>query len=212
MIENSKERKFYAELQKLSTSTTTFRLKYNGYPGDLANATQFWGTDASCPATPYNTVKKQATCNGNNNGKIAVCCGDETYEMHRYWQHLSNAGLFEGSFTGASGPGVNYSVEPYINTPPSVYGGCMTLQSTVAEYGGQGIWIGTFTPTSHCTSPLFTPLQIKRMDTKFDDGRYNSGFIISFSGGDSPNCISGGDYNIALTTPQCVMRYALWLN
>ena len=106
------------------TATHTFRDKYFSIPGDMTNATKFWGaadpTPATCRAltTPSTGT---ATCDGNGNGTI-LTPGDATtfFEMHRFWQHLAHAGLIEGTYTGvtavAAQPG---KVIPGTNAPLS---------------------------------------------------------------------------------------------
>ena len=64
LIVAAKNRALLSQVEEIDTAINTFRLKYNGLPGDLNNAESFWGSDASCPTTPTNTVPKEATCNG----------------------------------------------------------------------------------------------------------------------------------------------------
>lgn len=103
-----------AELRAISTeysryvaATQSFRDKYFALPGDMTNAVAFWGTDPN--GCPNNTVKtpRSQTCNGDGNGQIgnqrqSCCMGALNNEHFRFWQHLANAGLVEGSFSGVS--------------------------------------------------------------------------------------------------------------
>lgn len=87
----------------------------------MATATSLWGEDASCPTTPANSNAKQATCNGNGNGRIDDYPSTLTqHEALRLWQHLANAGMISGTYTGArfaaSDP---WSVRNGINVPPA---------------------------------------------------------------------------------------------
>ena len=98
-----------AELRSVTTQMTqyrtafyTFRDKYFAIPGDMRNAIDFWGAQdgadgvgLDCFNDPSST---QATCNGDGDGDIQLYPMTETY---RAWQHLANAGLIEGTYTGA---------------------------------------------------------------------------------------------------------------
>lgn len=90
------------EVAAIRNTVKTFNDRYGGLPGDLYNATKYWGAAdadfATCTTTP-STDKK--TCNGDGNGMISTP-GDGTtyYEAHRFWQHLTNAQLLNGRYTG----------------------------------------------------------------------------------------------------------------
>ncbi len=47
----------------------TFKVTYNAIPGDIPNATMFWGVDDSCPLLSGSPTTS-GTCNGNGDGKI----------------------------------------------------------------------------------------------------------------------------------------------
>jgi hypothetical protein len=47
------------------------------------------------------------TCNGNGDGLIVASTGSE--EQFRFWQHLGNAGIIEGNYTGAKDGTLSYS-------------------------------------------------------------------------------------------------------
>jgi prepilin-type N-terminal cleavage/methylation domain-containing protein len=102
LIHQAELRNILAEKDRIVASVITFRAKYNCLPGDCKNATAFWGTDTSCPNTPSNAMAKRETCNGNDDGKINSSSTFDT-EQFRFWQHLANAGLWPGEFTGAVG-------------------------------------------------------------------------------------------------------------
>src|ERR1700754_5054766 len=71
-----------AELRSISTDTTqyrtalfSFREKYNALPGDMINATSFWGdraTGAESCADGAIANGTPGTCNGNGNGMIGA--------------------------------------------------------------------------------------------------------------------------------------------
>lgn len=101
LIRAAELRAVVSEYQRYTSATQSFRDKYLALPGDMNNATRFWGAAATCPgavATPSTTI---ATCNGDGDGRILAgsASSDENY---RYWQHLANAGLIEGQYTGVT--------------------------------------------------------------------------------------------------------------
>src|SRR5437763_7869808 len=80
-----------SEFNRYQTAVQNFKQQYQALPGDMNNATSFWGSaggtgaDATCFNTLSNTA---ATCNGNGDGSIqtSVSLWDEVY---RAWQHLA---------------------------------------------------------------------------------------------------------------------------
>src|SRR6478736_5064846 len=94
LIRAAELRAVSTEFVRYKTATHSFRDKYFQLPGDMNNATSFWGalssvSDTACQAISATTT---ATCNGNSNGQVAqyVVSNDE---LMRFWQHLANAGL-----------------------------------------------------------------------------------------------------------------------
>ena len=110
LINAAKLHRIGSTVEQYRTAVLTFKSKYNGLPGDLSNATAFWGTNPEgCPnswgaAGPYVT----GTCNGNGNGIIgpSVLWTNDvppTAEWARFWHHLSNAGLIPGTYCSRDG-------------------------------------------------------------------------------------------------------------
>ncbi len=105
-----------AELQKIGSNflkfqsaTKQFYDKYKYFPGDMPNATDFWGTGI-CDNTPE-TTRDITTCNGNADGKVESW-GDLIYlqnpsESVYFWQHLTNSKFLEGTYSGRYGTGSN---------------------------------------------------------------------------------------------------------
>ncbi len=90
------------ESYKYNTALQSFQNQYLGIPGDMRDATRYWG--AANTAGPGGecldplgdaggTIKE--TCNGNANGRI-----DTPSERARAWQHLGNAGVIGGGYSG----------------------------------------------------------------------------------------------------------------
>lgn len=103
IIRQSEIRGVFAEVEKVRVSFHTFKDKYRAAPGDMKNATAYWGVkSAGCPhGAPTGTE----TCNGNGDGKIQFPTSlfDEDHQESWYaWQHLANAGFIQGTFSGSS--------------------------------------------------------------------------------------------------------------
>lgn len=87
------------EMNNYVTAIYQFRDKYSGLPGDLVNATLYWGADDGGDGIG-NDCRDDAddgteTCNGNGDNTF-TSGGAFTYEKNRVWQHLSNAELISG--------------------------------------------------------------------------------------------------------------------
>lgn len=123
LIRASELRAVPREVQRYNTALYAFRDKYLALPGDMANAVRFWGAqaggigdgpDAACRALMQgDEATGAATCNGNGDRQI------DWQESWRLWQHMANAGLIEGSYSGvpASTTDIAYGVAG-VNMPP----------------------------------------------------------------------------------------------
>lgn len=199
LITAAERRRLITEKENLQTAVNTFRSKYNCLPGDCGNATLFWGIDLSCPNTPANTIAKTATCNGNNNGMIGNGWSD--LEHFRFWQQLSNAGLWSGQFSGAVAAGdpvwrnEGTEVIAGANIPLVSIGGASTImvgnlsKATTdswffaGEYGNY-IMIGgnAFFDAgagNWFSQAFLTPTDALLIDLKIDDGRPGQGALVT---------------------------------
>ena len=194
LIRQAELRGVVSEEIRVVTAVNTFKLKYGYLPGDMPNATTQWGADTGCPDTAGNTVLKTATCDGNGDGMITglytpvACTFNPTanfQEMHRFWQHLSNAGLWAGQFTGSKLPtGSYYSVSIGVNVPESAYiprvgitlYGTLNCYSTYSEFFNPMAAYNTLisfgrTGGGFTTNfPFLTTAEAYSMDNKYDDG------------------------------------------
>lgn len=110
-----------SEYQTFQTAMKTFQQQYNALPGDMDNATDFWGlaggtanpNNPACMAVSSTTA---TTCNGDDNKLV------NTEEGFRWWQQLANAGLIDGRYTGTKGPAGNIHHVPRTNCPTSETG------------------------------------------------------------------------------------------
>jgi type II secretory pathway pseudopilin PulG len=200
MLEQANKRAVLADIDKFIKATHQFVDKYNFLPGDLNVATTYWGADAGCTATPFNQIAKVATCNGNGDGMIGNYNGatySNTYEWYRAWQHLANAGLIDGQFSGV-GSNVAPSLLLGTSVPKSRYpNAAYTMLYTYTAVAnadswtreaGQVIELGRIDPDCaigatlfNCIShsPVMPPADALEIDQKIDDGRPGTGTVTS---------------------------------
>lgn len=214
LVRGAELRGVLTEYTRFTTGMNSFYEKYNGLPGDLKNATKYWGAAAGATTegvvaacanlvTPYTS---QATCNGNGNNKIAENDSDNNgtddrdqwYEMYRAWQQLSNAGLIEGFYKGGTDRRA-WEMQPGYNVPKSKAGGDTgwivryhpDLDEATGWYfatqAGNYLYIGTGDEGSE---PGLTPEEAWNLDTKFDDGKPGFGSIHAMMSNLNPGCLT----------------------
>jgi prepilin-type N-terminal cleavage/methylation domain-containing protein len=218
MIRAAEIRSVISDIQRISTAINAFRGKYNCLPGDCAQATIYWGradggTDLTqnCahPETDLDPLNPTATCNGDGSGII----GDGTsqnLEDFRVWQHLSNAGLIQGQYTGVGGA-LAYGWRAAtlgVNIPASKITGVgyFTQYAELAYYGVPPQWsgvgsaqleeqmyVGTQTFLTPPWNPAFTPAEALDIDLKIDDGLPGTGLVFGLYTAVLPACVTTAD-------------------
>ena len=202
-----------SDANRFIEATQTFRQKYAALPGDMKNATQFWGvlagtgSDASCAKA---AATGTATCNGDGNGRVSFTrSGDQ--ESLRFWQHLANAGLISGQYTGIGAQPIvdAHSTSGHDVTWLTGYMG--NHRASDLEFAGA--WGNVFSVLLANDSAL-RPVEAYRIDAKFDDGMPATGKIIGFKGSGAHPCINAakGDdaratYNVGDKLRDCPMLY-----
>tara|TARA_B100001179_G_C18539738_1_gene381037 strand:+ start:202 stop:1002 length:801 start_codon:yes stop_codon:yes gene_type:complete len=224
LIRASELRASIAQLDSYRVAMYTFRDKYFALPGDMPNATAFWGiaggstgADNTCYSVESTT---QATCNGNNDGTIDRPTGatgnNINAERFRAWQHLANAGLVEGSYTGSTvqsvGPNSRIAGQ---NVPAGKTGNAMvdlfgipTITTSDPNWfaSSQG---NLFLLSTITGGGVFTPEEAWNVDTKLDDGMAGTGKIQTYKRTSSygPNCASSdtatATYDFTITAQNC---------
>ncbi|MBA4274665.1 MAG: hypothetical protein C0436_03320 [Alphaproteobacteria bacterium] len=190
LIRAAELRSVTTDMQKYSTALMSFRDKYFALPGDMTNAQSFWGVAHATPATCATTSSSTPlTCNGDGNGQISFATGAN--EIFRAWQHLANAGLIEGSYTGIEGStGAGYHVVPGTNAPRIKLSnggvGIMHLGTIASDannfdgtYGNIFVY-GAAHPSQMPGNPLFKPEEAWNIDTKIDDGKPAFGNVLTY--------------------------------
>lgn len=190
LLANSETKTLLAEVQKLNTSIGSFQAMYKGLPGDIANATRYWGTYVA-------STKVNATVDGNGNGRIAAETSDEAF---RALQQLYLANLLDGSF--AVGSAVDTTYSGFIGQ----WGSGFTLSSPVLVGNvigakgrtGAALYVKCCSSTDYARTITFknhislfsvysaditkragviTPIEAYEIDKKVDDGVPDTGLV-----------------------------------
>lgn len=168
-----------------------FEAKYGGaLPGDMANATDYWSTAA----------------NGDGNGLVS----ESSTEPFYLFKHLQLAGLISGDYTGVAGSAGPYHAVPGENVPKLAMDGlggqfAYAGEATAADPGnfegllGTPFTLGRSNGSGPIKSGYFTPTVALELDTKFDDGQPDKGWIRGRK--NQVNCVSGTTYYVASPSP-----------
>lgn len=218
LIRASELRSVATDFTRFQTATHAFRDKYFYLPGDLPNATSFWGAAHATPWMCRETISVGGrTCNGDGNGILNSIDGVTNSEHFHYWVHLANAGLVEGAYRGLTmlpPPSTNMSaVELGTNVPASKIqgGGYMAWYCTsgcwmgVAASGKNLLVFGSVAVSSYTYLGILTGEEAWNIDTKLDDGKQTSGRVSATY--DVTSC--NGNYVLTNQNKGCNMLWAL---
>ena len=232
LIRSAELRSIITKYNSYSTAVSTFQEEYLALPGDMRNATVFWGERASTTSACVIIVPTDAkTCNGDGDGRIGEVLGGDTNQLyhsesHLFWQHLNNAGLVEGKYTGASTISTNYKkVVIGVNAPAGkmANSGFSTSYSTGSgwtfnTFKGNTLIFGTDGDGGYTWFPLLTPPEAWKIDKKIDDGEPAYGYISVFdsgaTGGHGATCTGSNvpdeaEYDVSLDSKACVLLLKL---
>jgi prepilin-type N-terminal cleavage/methylation domain-containing protein len=233
LVRQARISRVMTDIQKFLTAVQMFQNQYKALPGDMSNATKYWGA----AGTPTNTwagcfsivSTGTQTCDGNGDGQISLGSGYGYSEQYHFWQHLALAGLIEGSYNGASGfsglptdlPGVNNPKGPWPGTDYGIYylGNNTAAASpyTAAaplNFGNALMFGSAYVGGAWSQNPALTPSEMRGIDQKYDDGLPFSG-IISVGlglGWGSGACATSpytaaSTYNLTYPGPACSINY-----
>lgn len=199
LIRSAQLRSMINDTSQFQTAFKIFKTKYNAAPGDMRNATDYWGQlSGGCawgnfPQPPSGTK----TCNGDGNGQIflrLMIYLNIPHESFLAWKHLENAQLVNGTFLGWSNHtagGEWITLKDFFYSMPNVPEGPIdgsgyvlftTPSETMGWYSGYYTRPENFVPRMHIAAigrvpvagsmmnPLFSAVESRQMDEKFDDG------------------------------------------
>ena len=184
LVAQAELRSIMSDMNRIGTAVNTFKNKYQAIPGDMINATSYWGTaSGGCPDGARSGTQ---TCNGNGNNWLGWNeISTTTPEWWSAWTHLSNAGLVEGSFTGMSGIPTNDDAEVGENVPESKRNGVGYQLKSDSIAAHTTYWSGYYPLYlqvgteigGDVRAPGFTPQEAESFDLKIDDGRPGTGIV-----------------------------------
>lgn len=197
LIHHAKLRKVISQVEQYKTAANTFRLKYNGLPGDLNNATIFFSGSA----------------NGDGDKLIEYAGAGNTGEYLRAWQQLGLAGLISGTYTGVaevSEPkneiGVNVPESPFSGAGFSLHNAPTGIATALSE---NVMIMGAERNTSFTINAAISGQDSYSIDLKADDSVASTGSIQTTRGFDKGSgCIDGSlDYLPTETDKNCRMHF-----
>ncbi len=223
MIRAAELRALTNEFTQYQIAVHTFRDKYLGMPGDLKNAEAFWGTAHATDATCITTAStSKETCNGDGDGVIEYAGVVRSSEIFRFWQHLANAGLINGTYNGVTGSVGIVDHDAGVNAPASKLSGAIwgsrwannsagtTAGQWAKDYtrwmsvgGDDGVWADT---------PFLSTEEVWNLDKKLDDGKPGTGRIDAYpvtgcSDQTSNISFDVAEYDLANKTQKCTVVF-----
>ena len=214
LIRASELRSVTTQHSRFITAIHSFRDKYFALPGDFTKATDFWGTAANCPGNASQGSTSALTCNGNGDGMIMTSAPNSN-ETYRFWQHLANAGLIEGTYSGVTGDDSYSLTTASTNSPSGKLNNSLWQIWHVDNSGAPAyaayMWainfrnhfiLGGARSASLPRTPIMSPGEAWNIDTKMDDGRPGRGKVVSnavpsASTGYCSEAASTSDFNAA---------------
>lgn len=222
LIHAAELRAIPTEYSRINAAVHSFRDKYFALPGDMSNAERFWGTMSTGTCPDATAQVGTETCDGDGNGEIDnPSAAARSGELFTFWQHLANAGMIEGRYTGIAGVDASDASVIGENVPPSKFGNAgwsiyddlenATILVGETEYfeGSYGAWPLTFggtNPDDPTYEPVLTPEDAWNVDTKVDDGKPGTGMVTVREVDDAPD---GCHDQTAGATPAVQANYAL---
>lgn len=226
LVRASEVRSIITQFNQFSSAINSFHDKYGAYPGDMPNATDYWGIaagtggpiDASCKVFASTDAR---TCNGDGNGQIELPNGTGVHENFRFWQHLANAGLITGQYSGYGGATSWGAIAT--NSPQAritnvfwmpMWMGVLTGGTDYGFFNGSYLnyfEVGKGTGSSDPFTPFLKPEEMRSIDVKMDDGKPGLGNVAAryyntcASGADRTDV--NADYRLDSATAACVVIF-----
>ncbi len=208
LIRASELRAVSTELAKHKATLYAFKGKYFALPGDMPNATAFWGAadgnDGLAGDCDAATITGTLTCNGDANGRI-----EHTRDSNYAWQHIANAGLVEGVFGRSGSPYVVGTTVPASKLPRTGYLIIDRNQQWYGKRGPEGNFIRVSKPSNNANAlagGVVSAEEAWNIDTKMDDGTADGGALYVMRGYPETSsslpasgCVSGARTDTAIT-------------
>lgn len=203
LVTSAKLRSVITNIDAAVVGVNSFKMQYNALPGDIRNFNSYY---------PSCTNDANTNCNGNGDNYLdsQVSRGDVyRYENVRAYQHLTLAKLFPGSFdgvftssAGAVGLGDNNTPFTSINNTKLSYAFWRWSVSSGNPSSAVILKVAaiiTDPENSNVNKPyglVLTAVQMKAIDTKFDDGIATTGNFTGTGNIGATYCVGATDYNL----------------
>ena len=207
LIRAAELRSITHDFSKYETAIYTFRDKYFGLPGDITNATAYWGKDNTNCSWDTGTPATPGTCNGNGDSRIYYSGGGGG-EPGRVWQQLALAGLIEGTYSATGVP-----ISPGVNIPASKIGRAGYLLYWMQTNGSLSanmadpnrlIFGAPNSSAATMATNVLKPEEAYNIDKKIDDGIGNTGRLLANS-----DCLTSGAYTLNNNAIACFFLYTM---
>lgn len=180
LVKGAQLRHIVTDVNTYTSALNAFRLQYNALPGDIANASSYWG----------------GATNGDGNRIIDPANNEDMYA----WKHLVLAGLIPGNYTGVTAG--NPSRLAGTNIPRASYknGVGFNFWYQTGIYGRTQHSIVIYDPVRAVgVADTVKPVDAMAIDTKMDDGVPNKGVVYSIRDNtQQPICVDQ-DRSVAAT-------------
>lgn len=224
LIRAAELRAVSGEYQSYVSSVSSFRDKYFALPGDMPNATIFWGKDATNCNADTGVALATGTCNGSGDGIINLASvAGGTGEMFQFWRQLASAGMIEGTYTGSAGPagirnsiiGTNVPRSRVSNGGWSVSYAPSTWPGDAAGFTGElaryenHFRFGAQHPSELTQNVILRPEEAWNIDVKLDDGLPAGGNVIAYRWSTCTTALNNADatavYRLDSNTLACAL-------
>lgn len=213
LIYQARVRAVISDFNELDTAWNLFYIKYDGIPGDLADAHLFW---PGC-----NSGAANSDCSGNGDGWVDAAGANSPFTVNnlenvRAWQHYTLAGLIAGEYSGVGTSSYGHTLS---NSPTAMDGRGIYMYSYSNQlgYDYNELVVGAIHTDNSPYAGLFTPTQVHVIDKKLDNGVSITGSFYASTGidygGEGDICRDGGSpphlYNLSEERAVCFMRRAM---
>lgn len=225
LIRAAELRAVSSEYSRYVTAIQTFRDKYFALPGDMNNATRFWGRmngNADCITNSSAAVAGTGACDGNADGVINYpSAPNQSGEMYQFWRQLASAALIEGNFTGLDGGSSNPQTAG-VNIPRSrLSNAAWYVNYNIGFAGDANAYAGDYLNFFGFGGPLagapydgaiLKPEEAWNIDTKIDDGRPGTGKLLArywnnACATSTSNTDNNGSYRLSDNTIRCSLYF-----
>nr|WP_269429448.1 prepilin-type N-terminal cleavage/methylation domain-containing protein [Sphingomonas sp. 35-24ZXX] len=230
LIRAAELRAVSTEYSRYTTAVQTFRDKYFALPGDMSNATAFWGIAGGSGSVHHTACRTAVTVPGHP----GTCRGDGTSILEHngagdarlFWEHLRLSGLVDGAFYPWSFGNNNAVTGTHV--PASKIGdqaGWFACHTASGNFGrpARNMFVLTSAPwsTSVCSGGLSAGINAPEawgIDTKMDDGLATTGMMTARNSYNAQtDCLTenwgleteASQYELNRTVPSCHLYFVL---